>query len=134
MALAEPTLNNGSPTLRRADSVARRTACWHWTHGSPKPPLEMQFLKTLFWALVAALAVLFGARNWADVSLNLWGDIQADIKIPLLLLAVFLIGMLPTWLIMRAKLWAAQRRLDALERQNTTPVTAPPMDDGEPVI
>ena len=94
----------------------------------------MQFLKTLFWALVAALAVLFGARNWADVSLNLWGDIQADIKIPLLLLAVFLIGMLPTWLIMRARLWAAQRRLDALERQNTTPVTAPPMDDGEPVI
>ena len=94
----------------------------------------MQFLKTLFWALVAALAVLFGARNWADVSLNLWGDIQADIKIPLLLLAVFLIGMLPTWLIMRARLWSAQRRLDALERQNTIPVTAPPMDDGEPVI
>ena len=94
----------------------------------------MQFLKTLFWALVAALAVLFGARNWADVSLNLWGDIQADIKIPLLMLAVFLIGMLPTWLIMRAKLWSAQRRLDALERQNATPVTAPPIDDGEPVI
>lgn len=94
----------------------------------------MQFLKTLFWALVAALAVLFGARNWADVSLNLWGDIQADIKIPLLMLAVFLIGMLPTWLIMRAKLWSAQRRLDALERQNETPVTAPPIDDGEPVI
>ena len=94
----------------------------------------MQFLKTLFWALVAALAVLFGARNWADVSLNLWGDIQADIKIPLLLLAVFLIGMLPTWLIMRAKLWSAQRRLDALERQNAAPVTAPPVDDGEPVI
>ena len=94
----------------------------------------MQFLKTLFWALVAALAVLFGARNWADVSLNLWGDIQADIKIPLLLLAVFLLGVLPTWRIMRAKLWSAQRRLDALERQNATPVTAAPIDDGEPVI
>jgi len=94
----------------------------------------MHFLKTVFWVLVAVLAVLFGTRNWADVTLNLWGDIQADIKIPLLLLFAFLIGWLPTWLIMRAKLWSAQRRLDAMERQNATPVTAPPVDDGEPVI
>ena len=59
---------------------------------------------------------LFATRNWASVTLSLWGDIQADIKIPILLLIFFLVGFLPTWLIMRAKLWACRRRLDVLER------------------
>ena len=45
----------------------------------------MQFLKTLFWVLVAVVVVLFAGRNWTRVTLNLWGDIQADIKIPVLL-------------------------------------------------
>ena len=76
----------------------------------------MRFLKTLFWVLVAVVVVLFASRNWADVTLNLWGNIQADIKIPVLLLHIFLVGFLPTWLIMRAKLWSYRRRLDALER------------------
>jgi len=49
----------------------------------------MQFLKTLFWVLVAVLLALFSFRNWFDVTLNLWGDIQADIKLPLLLLFAF---------------------------------------------
>ena len=66
----------------------------------------MQFLKTLFWVLVAVLVALFASRNWIDVTLNLWGDIQADIKLPVLLLIAFLLGLLPTWLIMRARLWA----------------------------
>ena len=82
----------------------------------------MQFLKTLFWVLVAVIVVLFATRNWASVTLSLWGDIQADIKIPILLLIFFLIGSLTTWLIMRAKLWACRRRLDVLERPR--PVSA----------
>jgi putative membrane protein len=95
----------------------------------------MQFLKTLFWVLIAAVVVLFGSRNWSDVTLNLWGDIQADIKIPLLLGIVFLLGFLPTWLIMRARIWSLERRFEALERQHSTAsVPPPPIDDGEPVI
>ena len=66
----------------------------------------MQFLKTLFWVLVAVIVALFASRNWGDVTLNLWGDIQADIKIPILLLIVFLLGFLPTWLILRARIWS----------------------------
>ena len=86
----------------------------------------MQFLKTLFWVLLAVLVVLFASRNWSDVTLNLWGDIQADIKIPLLMLILFLLGLLPTWLIMRARLWTMRRRLEALDRQRaSTPVTEP---------
>jgi uncharacterized integral membrane protein len=82
----------------------------------------MQFLKTLFWVLVAVVAVLFASRNWTNVTLNLWGDIQADIKVPLLVLIAFLIGFLPTWLVMRARLWTAKRRIEALDRQRVPPV------------
>ena len=82
----------------------------------------MQFLKTLFWVLLAVVLVLFGTRNWADVTLNLWGDIQADIKIPLLLLIAFLLGLLPTWLVMRARMWSMNRRIEALERHQAAPV------------
>ena len=84
----------------------------------------MQFLKTIFWVLVGVLVFYIGFRNWSDVTLNLWGDIQADIKIPVLLIMVFLIGFLPTFLIYRARLWAVKRRLDVLERPQ--PAVAPP--------
>jgi lipopolysaccharide assembly protein A len=80
----------------------------------------MQFLKTVFWVLLAVLVALFAVRNWGDVTLNLWGDIQADVKIPILLLVAFVLGWLPTWLIMRAKLWAMRRRLEAMDRQRAT--------------
>ena len=45
----------------------------------------MQFLNTLFWVVVAVLVFFLASRNWNDVTLNLWGDIQVDIKIPALL-------------------------------------------------
>jgi putative membrane protein len=85
----------------------------------------MRFLSTLFWVLLAVILVLFGTRNWTDVTLNLWGDIQADVKVPILLLIVFLLGFLPTWLIMRARIWSWRRRVDALDRQRAVP----PSDD-----
>jgi putative membrane protein len=96
----------------------------------------MQFLKTLFWVLIAVLVVLFATRNWSDVTLNLWGDIQADIKAPVLLLISFLIGFLPTWLFMRARIWSIKRRLEAAERNfAAAPLHAAPIEaDGEPVI
>ena len=95
----------------------------------------MQFLKTLFWVLVAVIVALFASRNWADVTLNLWGDIQADIKIPLMLLVVFLIGFLPTWLIMRARIWSLNRRVEALDRSRIEPAASQPIpQEGEPVI
>lgn len=87
----------------------------------------MQFLKTLLWVLVAVIVALFANRNWVPVTLALWGDIQADIKLPALLALVFLAGFLPTWLTMRAKMWALTRRIEAMERNR---VTAPA---GEPV-
>jgi len=84
----------------------------------------MQFLRTLFWVVIAAFAAIVASSNWRDVTINLWGNLQADIKIPVLLLIMFLIGFLPPWLILRGKLWRLRRRL-ALEDQ-ATPVPPPP--------
>ncbi len=89
----------------------------------------MQFLKTLFWVLIAVVVALFASRNWTPVTLNLWDDIQADVKLPFLLLLFFFLGFLPTWLLMRTRIWTQRRRIEALERSRapatTTPASAP---------
>ncbi len=95
----------------------------------------MQFLKTLFWVLLAVLIALFASRNWSDVTLNLWGDLQADIKAPVLLGLMFLLGWLPTFLLYRARVWARRRRLDAHDAPPATPVEpAPAEHEHSPVI
>lgn len=77
----------------------------------------MQFLKTLFWVALTVGAILFSAFNWTPVTLNLWGGLQADVKLPVLLLAAFLLGFLPMFALHRARMWSAKRRTDAFERQ-----------------
>jgi uncharacterized integral membrane protein len=91
----------------------------------------MNFLKTLFWVLVAVVVVLFASRNWAPVTLNLWDDIQADVKIPILLGIVFLLGFLPTWLLMRTRIWSLRRRLEAHERSRASVAAAIPPREHE---
>jgi lipopolysaccharide assembly protein A len=86
----------------------------------------MQFLKTLFWVLIAVIVALFASRNWSGVTISLWDDIQADIKLPILLLITFLIGFLPTWLILRARIWSLQRRVDAMERNRIASLAPEP--------
>ena len=96
----------------------------------------MQFLKTLFWVLIAVLLALLASRNWFDVTLNLWGDLQADIKVPVLLGLIFLIGFLPPFLIARAQIWGLRRRLEAQERnlQSVQPAPAEADETDTPVI
>ena len=93
----------------------------------------MQFLKTLFGALIAVLVALFVHRNWFNVTVNLWGDIQVDIKLPVLLLVAFAIGFAPTWSLMRTRLWSHRRRIEAMERNRVAALPAETVDaDGEP--
>jgi putative membrane protein len=85
----------------------------------------MQFLKTLFWVIVAVVMVLFASANWQQVTINLWGNLQADVKLPVLVLAAFLLGFLPTFLLYRARLWALQRRLDVQVQAHAVSHPAP---------
>ena len=82
----------------------------------------MRFLKTLFWIVVAVAVTLFAAQNWRDVTIDLWGDLQLDVKIPVLLTMIFLIGFLPTWLIYRGKLWRLENRVRMPQRETPRPV------------
>ena len=84
----------------------------------------MHFLKTLFWVLLAVLAYAFASSNWFDVTLSLWSDLRADVKLPVLLLIAALIGFLPTFLVLRGRMWSLQRRLEAHERSSAPPATA----------
>lgn len=85
----------------------------------------MQFLKTLLWIVIAVSLAILSSQNWGDVSINLWGNLQVDIKLPILLLIVFLIGFLPIYFIMRGRLWSLRRKLTLAERPNVAAVPAP---------
>jgi uncharacterized integral membrane protein len=45
--------------------------------------------------VVAVSLAIFATRNWNDVTVNLWGSLQADVKLPIMLLLTFLVGFLP---------------------------------------
>ncbi|MBV9843021.1 MAG: DUF1049 domain-containing protein [Sphingomonadaceae bacterium] len=76
----------------------------------------MQFLKTLCWVVIAVVAVVFAMRNWTMVPVSLWGGLELDVKLPVLLLLAFLLGLLPTFVLHRATRWSLRRRLESAER------------------
>jgi uncharacterized integral membrane protein len=96
----------------------------------------MQFLKTLFWAALAVAVVLFAHANWYPVPIKLWSEIEADVKLPVLVFGAFLLGFLPTFVLYRARLWSLRRRLETHERNQTqiqaAPVAAVPAAPVEP--
>jgi putative membrane protein len=95
----------------------------------------MQFLRTLFWVVLAVVAVIFASNNWTQVTINLWGGLRADTKLPVLMLIAFLIGLVPMFVLHRATRWSLRRRLDSAERSLAelrgldTPA---PVDETEP--
>ncbi|MES2058825.1 MAG: lipopolysaccharide assembly protein LapA domain-containing protein [Pseudomonadota bacterium] len=79
----------------------------------------MQFLKILFWCLLAFIAALFTIGNWTTVSLKLWGGLVAEVNLPLLLFVTFLIGFVPAMAYYRTILWRLRNRLSTSQRAMT---------------
>jgi hypothetical protein len=92
----------------------------------------MQFLKGLFWFLLAVLIVVFAFANWTTVPIHLWGGLIADVNLPLLLLVMFLLGLVPTWLYHHAVRWRLRNRMVAMDR-TITELRAAAMAPGAPV-
>ncbi|HLL29971.1 MAG TPA: hypothetical protein VK403_03140 [Allosphingosinicella sp.] len=93
----------------------------------------MQFLKTLFWIALTVVLVLFAKANWNAVTLKLWGGLEADVKLPVLVLAAFLLGFVPTFIVYRARLWSLRRRIEPAERHVSVvppPTTPAPVTVG----
>lgn len=76
----------------------------------------MQFLKMLFWCLLAFLVAAFTIGNWTTVEIRLVGGLIADVNLPLLLFLTFLLGLVPTLIWQHAARWRLRQRLSAAER------------------
>ncbi|MCM8557336.1 hypothetical protein [Sphingomicrobium sediminis] len=86
----------------------------------------MRFLNTLLWILLAVALAVFATANWHDVMIDLWGDMRMAIKLPLLLAVAFGLGLVPTLVYYRAKVWRIERRLKQSERNLAAHPTTPP--------
>lgn len=90
----------------------------------------MQFLKTLFWVLIAVAAMLFAFNNWTNTEISLWDNKVWQTKLPVPLLFAFLLGLVPTLLLHRTTRWSLKRKLNTMERAladmtTPTPETKP---------
>ena len=99
----------------------------------------MQFLKTLFWCLLAFVAAIFAIGNWTVVPIQLWGGMEALVNLPLLLLLTFLAGLVPTLAWHSTLRWRLRNRLGTVERTLADlrlavapPPLAPPLADAAP--
>ena len=93
----------------------------------------MQFLRTVFWVVLAVVGVIFSFNNWQIVSIRLWGDIIVDTPLPILLFVVFMLGLVPMLALYRATRWSLNRKIEAANRNLsesraiTEPVRADPV-------
>lgn len=86
----------------------------------------MAFLRTLFWIVITAIVVVFSVHNWVPVTISLFGDLQADVKLPVLLLIAFLVGFVPVYIWHHAYRWRQKRKYSAVERAPAPIVQTPP--------
>lgn len=85
----------------------------------------MQFLRALFWLVVGIAVAVFTVGNWRNVTLDIWGGMQADVKIPVLVLGAFLLGFLPMWIAYRYRLWREGRARAVEVHEVGVPVPVP---------
>ncbi len=76
----------------------------------------MQFLKTLFWVVLAVILVVFANNNWTPVTLNLWNDVVLETHLPVLVIGAFFAGLVPYFILHRTTKWSLNRKLTAAER------------------
>ena len=75
----------------------------------------MQVIRTIVWVLLLVALLLFSINNWQDVEVKIWEGLILQTKLPALVLASFLLGLLPMWLLHKGAAWRWNRRINALE-------------------
>jgi putative membrane protein len=86
----------------------------------------MQIIRTVVWVLVIIALALFSFNNWNPVEVKLWEGIILETKLPALVMAAFLLGLLPMWLLAKAGKWRLTRRISALENSVRANAAPPP--------
>jgi hypothetical protein len=92
----------------------------------------MQFLRTAFWVIIAVAIALFSKANWeiapsytGRVPVKLWADIILEVRLPVLIIAAFLLGLVPMWGFARISRWRIKRRLETAEQALAASVAPP---------
>lgn len=75
----------------------------------------MKSLRSILWLVIVAALAAFSAANWQPVELVVWQGLVLDTKLPALVIAAFLLGLVPMWLVHRTMRWRLQRRINNLE-------------------
>lgn len=87
----------------------------------------MQFIKILLWVLLLVGSFIFWWTNEARTTLDL-GTAVVEARASTFVLLAFLVGFLPTWLLLRGSKWRLMRRIKTLEaaaRPAPAPTPAP---------
>ena len=86
----------------------------------------MQIIRTIVWVLVVVALGLFSLNNWNPVEVKIWEGLILETKLPALVFAAFLLGLLPMWLLAKARKWRLNRRISALENSVRANAAPPP--------
>jgi putative membrane protein len=86
----------------------------------------MRFLKTLIWVTGIVGLIVFAINNWVPVSVSLWGGLRLDTKLPALVIAAFVIGFFPLYVLHRTQIWRMKRRIMSLESNQRSVAFPPP--------
>ncbi len=84
----------------------------------------MQIIRTAIWVVLLIALLLFSINNWEMVQVKIWEGLVLETKLPVLVIISFLLGLIPTWLLSKAKGWRYKRQISAL--QNYTQVDPSP--------
>jgi len=75
----------------------------------------MAIVRTVLWVLLLAALLLFAANNWTPVEVRIWESLVLETRLPALVIVAFLLGLVPLWLLHRARVWNLKRRIASLE-------------------
>lgn len=85
----------------------------------------MQFLRTVFWVILAVAIALFCKANNRPMEIKIWGDIVWETRIWFPILMAFLLGAVPLWIVARTTRWRLKRRLENAEKALASASAAP---------
>ena len=85
----------------------------------------MAIVRTILWVLLLAALLLFAANNWTPVEVRIWESLVLETRLPALVIVAFLLGLVPLWLLHRARVWNLKRRIASLESAVRTAALAP---------
>jgi lipopolysaccharide assembly protein A len=94
----------------------------------------MQIVRTIVWVLLLVALLLFSINNWQDVEVKIWENLILQTKLPALVIAAFLLGLLPMWLLNKGNRWRFNRRINALENTVKAAAVSAPVAAPEPSV